>query len=52
VVEAMRMQIEKMLEYLATLTKEEADFAEHVLLWPSELKAAFMIAKRIFDEEN
>ena len=34
------------------LTKEEADFIETVLKWESDKKAAFMIAKRIFESQG
>lgn len=47
----MKDSIDKFLEYLSTLTKDEADFIEHVLKWSDQEKMAFMIAKRIFDEE-
>jgi hypothetical protein len=48
----MKENIEVMLEYLTSLTREEADFAEHVLLWPHELKSAFMIAKKLLDQKD
>lgn len=47
----MKEEVEEMLEYLEKLTKEEADFVEHVLSWPHEYKSAFIVAKCIFDQE-
>lgn len=47
----MKEEIDKMIGYLTTLTKEEANFIEHVLEWPDEYKTAFILAKRIFEEE-
>ena len=47
----MKEEIDKMMEYLTQLTKEEADLIENVLTWPEDFKAAFIIAKRFFEEE-
>ena len=41
-----------MLEYLTKLTREEADFIEYVLKWDDQMKIAFMMAKRIFEEKE
>ena len=46
----MKEQIDKNMEYLTQLTKEEADFIEHVLEWDDEQRIAFKLAKRIFEE--
>lgn len=48
----MKEQVEKMLGYLTKLTKDEADFVEHVLKWDNDLKTAFFLAKTLLDEEN
>ncbi len=48
----MKEQIDEMMELLPNLTKEEADFIETVLKWESDKKAAFMIAKRIFESKD
>ncbi len=42
--------IDKNIEYLTQLTKEEADFIEHILTWDDEQRIAFGFAKRIFEE--
>ena len=47
----MRELINKNIEYLQKLTKEEADFAEHILTWDDEQKLAFKLAKKIFEEQ-
>lgn len=47
----MKELIDKNLKYLSQLTKEEADFIEHVLKWDDEQKAAFVMAKRIFEDK-
>ena len=41
-----------MLQYLTQLTQDESDFIESVLKWDDETKAAFMFAKRIFEEDD
>lgn len=41
-----------MLDVLTQLTKEEADNIEHIVRWTNEERAAFLFAKKIFDEEN
>ncbi len=47
----MREKIDKFLEYFTTITKEESDYIELILHWDQETKAAFMFAKRIFEEQ-
>ena len=39
-----------MLEYLPQLTKEDADWALHILSWDDETKIAFKIAKTMFED--
>jgi hypothetical protein len=46
----MKSKIDKNLEYLSQLTKEEADWIVHILKWDDEQKLAFMTAKKIFEE--
>ena len=46
----MKDLIARNLEYLTTLTKEEADIMEYVAKWDNDQKVAFVLAKRIFDE--
>lgn len=48
----MKKKIEKFLEYFPTITKEEADYIESILRWDDETKAAFMMAKQIFEEKD
>lgn len=48
----MKEKIDKFLEYLSNLTKEEADFIESALKWDSETRVAFIMAKRIFEEKE
>lgn len=47
----MKAQINRNLEYLSTLTKEEADFIEHIINWEDSQKIAFKFAKKIFEDE-
>ena len=47
----MNKAIDRNLQYLTQLTKDEADFIEHILLWEVEQKSAFLLAKRIFEED-
>lgn len=47
----MKEKIDKFLEYLTTITKEDSDFIASVLKWDEEVKAAFFFAKKIFEEE-
>ncbi len=46
----MKEKIEKNIDYLTQLTKEESDFIEHILMWDDEQKMSFIMAKRIFEE--
>lgn len=46
----MKEHIEKFIELLQQLTKEEADLIEIVIKWPDEKKAAYLFAKQMFDE--
>lgn len=49
----MKEKIELMLDYLTKLTKDEADLIEHVITeWTDEMKLAFKLAKKIFEEED
>ena len=48
----MKEKIDKCLEYLSQLTKEEADLIENVLQWDDETKWAFKYAKKTFEENN
>ena len=45
-------QIDFFIEVLSTLTKEEADEIEKILLWDQEKKCAFLFAKKIFEENK
>lgn len=38
------------MKYLSQLTKNEADVIQNVLLWDEELQQAFLMAKKIFEE--
>lgn len=48
----MKEKIDKFLKYFPTITKEESDYIEEILKWDDETKIAFMLAKRIFEEED
>jgi len=48
----MKEKIDKFIEYLTTITKEESDHIEAILKWDSETRVAFMVAKRIFEEKD
>ena len=48
----MKEQIAKFIKLLTELTKEEADFIETVVKWDDEKRAAFMFAKKIFEEKD
>ena len=47
----MKDNIETMLHYLSQLTEEEANFIADILSWSQEDKIAFMLAKKIFEED-
>ena len=47
----MKEKIKYFMKLLSTLTKEEADFISDILHWEAEDKAAFIFAKRMFEEE-
>lgn len=44
--------IKKWMEKFPTMTKEESDYIYEVLHWNGEVKAAFLLAKNIFEEEQ
>lgn len=44
--------IDKFMEILPTLTKEEADFILDIINWPDEKKAAFKFAKQVFEGKD
>lgn len=48
----MQEKIRKFIEYFTTITKEECDYIESIVKWDDETRAAFMFAKRIFEEEE
>jgi hypothetical protein len=48
----VKEKIDKFLEYFTTITKEECDYVESILMWDDETRAAFFFAKRIFEEEE
>ncbi len=39
------------MKLLPTLTKEEADFILEIVQWDAEKRAAFILAKQMFEEE-
>jgi len=47
----MKEKIDVFIKYFTTITKEEADYIEEIIKWDDETKAAFMFAKRIFEEK-
>lgn len=48
----MKDQIEKFMELFTTVTKEEADYIEEILKWDQDKKAAFLLAKRLFEDKD
>jgi hypothetical protein len=46
----MKEKIDKFIDFFTTITKEECDNIEEILSWDDETKAAFFLAKRIFEE--
>lgn len=49
---SMMEKIDKFIKFLPTITKEESDQIEAILKWDDEEKAAFIMAKRIFEEKE
>lgn len=45
-------KIDFFIEVLSTITKEEADEIEKILLWDEEKKVAFLFAKKFFEEKK
>lgn len=43
--------VEWFLKWFGTITQEESDFIEEILNWEDERRAAFLLAKRIFEGE-
>lgn len=48
----MKEKIDKFIKYFTTITKEESDYIESILKWDSETKLAFMMAKRMFEDNE
>lgn len=48
----MKELLDKNIEYLSQLTKEEADFIIHVLRWDDKQKVAFILAKEMFEGDE
>ncbi len=48
----MKEKIDKFIEILCTITKDESDSIASILKWDNETRLAFVIAKRMFDEAN
>jgi hypothetical protein len=48
----VKEKIDEFLEYFTTITKEQSDFIEEILKWDYEKKCAFLIAKRIFEDND
>lgn len=48
----MKEQIEKFLEVLPYISKEQADDILEIVNWDAETRAAYKLAKRIFDEDG
>lgn len=48
----MKQKIDYFIEYFTTITKEESDYIESILIWDDETRSAFMFAKRIFEEKD
>jgi hypothetical protein len=45
-------KIEKFLYYFPHITKHESDFVEEILGWDKKTKAAFLFAKKMFEEKE
>ena len=45
-------EIRRCMDYFPKITRDEADYIEEILNWDNERKAAFLIAKQIFEEED
>jgi hypothetical protein len=48
----MKEKIDYFLNLFPQLTKDEADLIEKVIGWDPDKKAAFIIAKRIFEDQR
>lgn len=48
----MKEKIDKFLEYLSTITKDESDFILEIINWDGETKLAFKLAKSIFEDNE
>jgi hypothetical protein len=48
----VKEKIDNFIKYFTTITKEESDYIESILRWDQETQAAFMFAKRIFEDKE
>jgi hypothetical protein len=39
-------------KYFTTITKDESDYIEEILNWNQEVRAAFCMAKKIFEDSK
>lgn len=46
----MKEKIERFLKLLTQLTKEEADMIEEIVSWDDETRAAYKLAKELFED--
>jgi hypothetical protein len=48
----MKQELDQMFDLLSKLTKDEADFILQVCKWSDEERAAFRLAKSIFEDND
>ena len=48
----MKEKIEKFLEMFTQISKDEADLIQSVIRWDKDTKMAFIIAKKLFEEDS
>lgn len=47
----MKDLIKKFMHDFTQMTEEEADFVESILKWDDEKRAAYILAKRMFEDD-
>lgn len=49
---SLKEKIDQFIRYFTTITKEESDYIESIIKWDEETKMAFIMAKRMFEDDE
>lgn len=49
---SLKEKIDQFIRYFPKITKEESDYIESIIKWDEETKMAFIMAKRMFEDDE